>query len=90
MRALTGLSCSQMGKTGAAGKGACIGSGVLTALVFRSLGAAVLGAGLRLAWGGLATAGAWGAAGTGVGAGAVSALDVEAFRGLAALTSGAF
>ena len=77
MRALTGLSCSQTGKTGAAGSEAGIGSGGLTALVLRGFRAAELGGGLRLA-------------GAGVGSGAASALDVEALRGLAALTSGAF
>lgn len=90
MRALTGLSCSQTGKTGAAGSEAGIGSGGLTALVFRGFRAAVLGAGLRLALGGLAATGVLDAAGAGVGSGAASALDVEALRGLAALTSGAF
>ena len=90
MRALTGLSCSQTGKTGAAGSEAGIGSGGLTALVLRGFRAADLGTGLRLALGGLAATGALGAAGAGVGSGAASALDVEALRGLAALTSGAF
>ena len=89
MRALTGLSCSQTGKTGAAGKEAGIGSGALTALVLRGFRAAVLGAGLRLALGGLTATGVLDAAGAGVGAGAASALAVEALRGLAALTSGA-
>ena len=89
MRALTGLSCSQTGKTGAAGNEAGIGSGVLTALVFRGFRGAVLGAGLRLALGGLAATGTLDAAGAGMGSGAASALAIEALRGLAALTSGA-
>ena len=89
MRALTGLSCSQTGKTGASGKKAGIGSGALTALVLWGFRAAVLGTGLRLALGGLAATGALDAAGAGMGSGAASALAVEALRGLTALTSGA-
>ncbi len=89
MRALTGLSCSQTGKTGAAGKEAGIGSGALTALVLRDFRAAVLGTSLRFAFGGLAATGALEAAGAGAGSGGASALGVEALRGLAALTSGA-
>ena len=89
MRALTGLSCSQSGSWGAAGKEDSIGEWVLTALVFRGFLTAFLRAGLRLALGGLAATGTLDAAGAGVGSGAASALDVEALRGLAALTSGA-
>ena len=87
MRVLTGLSCSQTGKTGAAGKEACVDSGLLTALVVRGFRVAVLGTGLRLAVGDLAATGALDAAGAGVGSGAATALGVEALRGLAVLTA---
>ncbi|PVE04993.1 hypothetical protein B472_16615 [Limnohabitans sp. Rim28] len=89
MRALTGLSCSQTGKTGAAGKDVSLAAWILTPLVFRGFREAVLAAGLRWALGGLAATGTLDAAGAGVGSGASSALDVAALRGLTALTSGA-
>ena len=92
MRALTGLSCSQTGRSGAVGKAACMGAGDLAGLVLSGFLTLFLSAGLplRLALGGCAATGAWDAAGAGLGSGAASALDVEALRGLAALTSGAF
>ncbi len=92
MRALTGLSCSQTGKTGATGKAVSMGAGVLFGLVLRGFRTLVLSAGLplRLGWGGCAATGALDAAGAGAGSGAASALDAETLRGLAALTSGAF
>ena len=87
MRALMGLSCSQIGRAGAAGKAACMGAGVLSGLVLRGFLLAFLSAGLRLALGGFAATGTLEAAGAGVGSGAAGALGVEALRGLAALAS---
>ena len=89
MRALTGLSCSQTGRTGATGKAVGVGAGVLSVLVLRGFLTAFLSAGLRLALAGFATTGTLAVAGTVVVSGAAGALDVEALRGLAALTSGA-
>ncbi len=89
MRTLTGLSCSQTGRTGASGKEACIGKGGLSGLVLRGFRTAFLSAGLRLALDGFAATGALFAVGAGVGSGVASALAVEALRGLVDLTAGA-
>ena len=65
---------------------------VLFGLVLRGFRTLVLSAGLtlRLVLDRFAATGALDAAGAGVGAGAASALDAEALRGLVALSSGAF